>query len=136
MEEQVAFAAFASFCKNTIAEKERAIEKGKAEIMQLEADILKAQSDQTTLAKDLAVLTENIDAWEKDKANLTDYRSNEKGDAQDLIADVKDSIESVQHATQTLQDQLPSSFRRTCRKFPPSSCACPSWRGVDGFSRQ
>ena len=51
----MAFAAFASFCKNTIAEKERAIEKGKAEIMQLEADILKAQSDQTTLAKELAV---------------------------------------------------------------------------------
>ena len=34
---------------------ERAIEKGKGEIMQLEADILKAQSDQTTLAKELAV---------------------------------------------------------------------------------
>ena len=51
----MAFAAFASFCKNTIGEKERAIEKGKAEIMQLEADILKAQSDQTTLAKELAV---------------------------------------------------------------------------------
>jgi hypothetical protein len=109
-EEQVTFAAFASFCKNTIAEKESSISKGKAEIMQLEADILKAQSDQTQLAKELAVLTANIDVWEKDKANLTDYRSNEKSDAQDLIADVKDSIESVQTATQTLQDQLPSSF--------------------------
>merc|ERR1719298_4303 len=78
--------------------------------MQLEADILKAQSDQTELAKELAVLTENIDAWEKDKANLTDYRNSEKSDAQDLIADVKDSIESVQRAVQTLQEQLPSSF--------------------------
>jgi prefoldin subunit 5 len=109
-EEQVAFAAFASFCKNTIAEKESSISKGKAEITQLEADILKAQSDQTTLAKELAVLTENIDAWEKDKANLTDYRNSEKSDAQDLIADVKDSIDSVQRAVQTLQEQLPSSF--------------------------
>jgi len=109
-EEQVAFAAFASFCKNTIAEKERAIEKGKAEIMQLEADILKAQSDQTTLAKELAVLTENIDAWEKDKQNLTDYRDGEKSDANELIADVKDSIESVQRAVQTVKEQLPSSF--------------------------
>merc|ERR1719375_244803 len=109
-EEQVAFAAFASFCKNTIAEKESAISKGKAEIMQLEADILKAQSDQTQLAKELAVLTENIDAWEKDKANLTNHRDSEKSDAQELIADVKDSIESVQRAVQTLQEQLPSSF--------------------------
>jgi hypothetical protein len=109
-EEVVAFAAFASFCKNTIGEKERAIEKGKAEIMQLEADILKAQSDQTTLAKELAVLTENIDAWEKDKQNLTDYRDGEKSDANELIADVKDSIESVQRAVQTVKEQLPSSF--------------------------
>jgi len=109
-EEQVAFAAFASFCKNTIAEKESSISKGKAEIMQLEADILKAQSDQTQLAKELAVLQENIDAWETDKANLTEHRNTEKGDAQDMVADVKDSIESVQRAVQTLQEQLPSSM--------------------------
>ena len=29
------------------------------------------------------VLTENIDAWEKDKQNLTDYRDGEKSDALD-----------------------------------------------------
>merc|ERR1719375_3041185 len=127
-EEQVAFAAFASFCKNTIAEKESAISKGKAEIMQLEADILKAQSDQTQLAKELAVLTENIDTWEKDKANLTDYRDGEKSDAQELIADVKDSIESVQRAVQTVNEQLPSSFLQkdlkkvaSLKKIPASS---------------
>jgi len=127
-EEQVAFAAFASFCKNTIAEKESAISKGKAEIMQLEADILKAQSDQTQLAKELAVLTENIDIWEKDKANLTDYRDGEKSDAQELIADVKDSIDSVQRAVQTINEQLPSSFLQkdlkkvaSLKKIPASS---------------
>merc|ERR1719387_968428 len=118
-EEQVAFAAFASFCKNTIAE-------GKAEITQLEADILKAQSDQTQLAKELAVLTENIDAWETDKANLTDYRSNEKSDAQELIADVKDSIDSVQRAVQTLQEQLPSSFLQKDLKKVASLKKIPS----------
>merc|ERR1719271_1725275 len=103
------FAAFASFCKNTIAEKESSLSKGKAEIMQLEADILKAQSDQTQLAKELAVLTEKIDAWETNKANLTDHRDSEKSDANDLIADVKDSIDSVQRAVQTVSEQMPST---------------------------
>jgi hypothetical protein len=108
-EEQVAFAAFASFCKSTTSEKEAAVAKGKAEITMLQADILKAQSDQTQLAKELAVLQENIDVWEKDKANLTNHRDGEKSDAQDLIADVKDSIDAVQRATQTMKEQLPSS---------------------------
>jgi len=112
-EEQVAFAAFASFCKNTISEKETSISKGKAEIAQLEADILKAQSDQTTLSKEIAVLTENIDAWETDKANLTEHRDSEKSDAAELIADVKDSIDAVQSATQTLKEQLPGSLLQT-----------------------
>jgi hypothetical protein len=101
--------------------------------MQLEADILKAQSDQTQLAKELAVLTENIDIWEKDKANLTDYRDGEKSDAQELIADVKDSIDSVQRAVQTMQEQLPSSFlQRDLKKVAglkhvPSSARKTLW---------
>jgi len=74
------------------------------------------------------VLTENIDIWEKDKQNLTDYRDGEKSDAQELIADVKDSIDSVQRAVQTINEQLPSSFLQkdlkkvaSLKKIPASS---------------
>merc|ERR1719487_503083 len=109
-EEQVAFATFATFCKNTIAEKEKAIEKAKAEIEQLKADILKAQADQTQLADEIAVLTENIDGWEKDKANLTEIREAEKADLEALHKDLVDSIEATARAVETLKSQLPSGF--------------------------
>merc|ERR1719352_2139558 len=109
-EEQVAFAEFASFCKNTIDEKEEAIEKAKAEIEQLKADILKAQADQAKLTDEIAVLTENIDGWEKDKANLTEIREAEKADLEALHKDLVDSIEATARAIMTLKAQLPSGF--------------------------
>merc|ERR1719352_1067483 len=109
-EEQVAFAEFASFCKNTIDEKEEAIEKAKAEIEQLKADILKAQADQAKLTDEIAVLTENIDGWEKDKANLTEIREAQKEDLEALHRDLTDSIEATARAIMTLKAQLPSGF--------------------------
>ena len=42
-----------------------------------------------------------------------------RSDANELIADVKDSIESVQRAVQTVKEQLPSSFL-FLQKVPPS----------------
>merc|ERR1719281_1228356 len=98
------------FCKNTIAEKEEAIEKAKAEIEQLKADILKAQADQTKLTDEIAVLTENIGGWEKDKANLTEIREAEKADHEELHKDLSDSIDATARAIDTLKAQLPSGF--------------------------
>merc|ERR1719473_475806 len=109
-EEQVDFASFATFCKNTIDEKEASIEKAKAEIEQLKADILKAQADQEKLANEIAVLTENIGLWEKDKANLTEIRQEEKEDLEALHKDLVDSIEATARAVSTLKAQLPSGF--------------------------
>jgi len=109
-EEQVAFASFATFCKNTIDEKEKSIAKAKAEIEQLNADILKAQADQAKLTDEIAVLTENIDGWEKDKANLTEIREAQKEDLEELHRDLVDSIEATARAVETLKSQLPSGF--------------------------
>merc|ERR1719181_2740109 len=109
-EEQVEFASFATFCKNTIDEKETSISKAKAEIEQLEADILKAQADQAKLTDEIAVLTENIDSWETDKANLTEIREEQKEDLEELHRDLVDSIEATARAVETLKAQLPSGF--------------------------
>jgi chromosome segregation ATPase len=109
-EEQVTFASFATFCKNTIDEKEKSITEAKAEIEQLNADILKAQADQEKLTDEIAVLTENIDAWEKDKANLTEIREEQKEDLEELHRDLVDSIEATARAVETLKAQLPSGF--------------------------
>merc|ERR1719281_505491 len=98
------------FCKNTIAEKEASIAKAKAEIEQLNADILKAQADQAKLSDEIAVLTENIGSWEKDKANLTEIRAAEKADLEALHKDLVDSVEATARAVETLKSQLPSGF--------------------------
>merc|ERR1719182_87094 len=123
-EEQVAFAAFASFCKGTIDENEASITKAKAEIEQLSADILKAQADQAKLSDEIAVLTENIDGWEKDKANLTEIREAEKEDLEALHRDLTDSIDATARAVETLKAQLPSGFLflqkvATLKHLPP-----------------
>jgi len=125
-EEQVAFASFASFCKNTIDEKEASIKKAKAEIEQLKADILKAQADQEKLANEIAVLTENIGLWEKDKANLTEIRAAEKADLEELHKDLVDSIAATKRAVETLKAQLPSGFLflqkvATLKRLPPKA---------------
>jgi len=109
-EEMVAFSEYAAFCKGTIAEKEASIAKAKAEIEQLNADILKAQADQAKLSDEIAVLTENIGSWEKDKANLTEIREAEKADLEALHKDLVDSIEATARAVETLKAQLPSGF--------------------------
>jgi len=125
-EEQVAFASFASFCKNTIDEKEASIKKAKAEIEQLKADILKAQADQEKLANEIAVLNENIGGWEKDKANLTEIRAAEKADLEELHKDLVDSIAATKRAVETLKAQLPSGFLflqkvATLKRLPPKA---------------
>merc|ERR1719281_797628 len=114
------------FCKNTIAEKEEAIEKAKAEIEQLKADILKAQADQTKLTDEIAVLTENIGGWEKDKANLTEIRQEQKEDLEELHKDLVDSIEATARAVETLKSQLPSCFLflqkvASLKRIPPKA---------------
>merc|ERR550514_533117 len=109
-----------------IDEKEKSIEKAKAEIEQLKADILKAQADQEKLANEIAVLTENIGLWEKDKANLTEIRAAEKADLEELHKDLVDSIAATKRAVETLKAQLPSGFLflqkvSTLKRLPPKA---------------
>merc|ERR1719465_52763 len=104
-DEMVAFSAFSQFCKDTMDEKQAAIKKAKASIEQLSADIMKAQADQTQLADEIAALGTEMDAWEKDQANLTAERETEKADFDALEADYDESIDALRRAIAVLKKE-------------------------------
>merc|ERR550537_1165724 len=104
-DEQVAFSTFSQFCKDAMDEKQAAIKMATAEIEQLSADILKAQADQTQLADEIAALGTEIDAWEKDQANITAERETEKADFDALQADYDESIDALGRAIAVLKKE-------------------------------
>jgi hypothetical protein len=104
-EEQVAFATFSQFCKDTIDQKQEAIAKGAAAIEQLNADIMKAQADQAKLGDEIKVLDSNIAAWESDKADANEERAAEKADYATLHKDYSESIDALGRAIQVLKQQ-------------------------------
>merc|ERR1719261_2067336 len=104
-DEMVAFSTFSQFCKDTMDEKQAAIKKAKASIEQLSADIMKAQADQTQLADEIAALGTEMDAWEKDQANLTAEREAEKADFDALQADYDESIDALRRAIAVLKKE-------------------------------
>merc|ERR1719487_502500 len=87
--------------------------KATAEIEQLSADIMKAQADQTQLADEIAALGTEMDAWEKDQANITAEREAEKADFDALQADYDESIDALRRAIAVLKKEegkTPQSF--------------------------
>jgi chromosome segregation ATPase len=136
-EEQVAFATFSQFCKDTIDQKQEAIANGAAAIEQLNADILKAQADQQKLGDEIKVHDSEIAAWEDDKAKANEERAAEKSDYQTLHKDYSESIDALGRAIQVLKKQskdtpallqkvvelnrVPSSAKRTILAFLATS---------------
>merc|ERR1719456_916093 len=104
-EEQVAFAAFSQFCKDTIDQKQEAIAKGAAAIEQLSADIMKAQADQKKLGDEIKQHDADIAAWESDKAKAQDERAAEKAEYDTLHKDYSESIDALGRAIQVLKKQ-------------------------------
>jgi hypothetical protein len=104
-EEQVAFAAFSQFCKDTIDQKQESIAKGAAAIEQLSADIMKAQADQKKLGDEIKAHDADIAAWESDKAKAQDERAAEKADYDTLHKDYSESIDALGRAIQVLKGQ-------------------------------
>merc|ERR1719301_38162 len=74
---------------------------------------MKAQADQTQLADEIAALGTEMDAWEKDQANLTAEREAEKADFDALQADYDESIDALRRAIAVLKKEegkTPQSF--------------------------
>jgi hypothetical protein len=137
-EEQVAFASFSQFCKDTIDQKQEAIAKGAAAIEQLSADIMKAQADQKKLGDEIKQHDADIAAWESDKAKAQDERAAEKADYSTLHKDYSESIDALGRAIQVLKgqskdtaqsflqkvvqlDRVPASAKRTILAFLATS---------------
>merc|ERR1719262_2201557 len=86
-------------------EEQAAIKKAKATIEQLSADIMKAQADQTQLPDEIAAHGSEIDAWEKDQANITAEREAEKADFDALQKDYDESIDAIRRAIAVLKKE-------------------------------
>merc|ERR1740138_868884 len=72
--EQVQFAAFKTFCDDTVAAKQAAIAEATEQIDVLTADIEKYESDAATAAKEAASLDADISTWEGDTAAAVKVR--------------------------------------------------------------
>jgi len=101
-EEVVAFSTYKQFCTSTSGEKTRAIEDGKAAIVQLKADIEKAAADALTLSSEIEVLTADIDELSSQKAEALAIRAKEKADFSAIHAEYTSAIDAVERALQVL----------------------------------
>merc|ERR1719217_1621818 len=79
-EEEVEFAKFKAFCEDVISDTTKSIEEATAKIEQLNADILKAESDAKMLGDEIGALEAQVATDENDLANATAIREKEKAD--------------------------------------------------------
>lgn len=103
-EEKERFAAFSEFCKVTIVEKTKAIEKGASDIEAAQADIAEADAAADALAEEVAKHSADIDSWSAEKAKAKDLREEQHKIFQKMHAEAVDSIESTISAEHTLEE--------------------------------
>merc|ERR1719387_2657581 len=103
--EEVQFAAFSSFCENTMNEKKALIKKANEMVETLEADIQKHEADADMLAKEISNLDTDITTWEGDKKASTKVRAIEKLDYEGTHRDYTESMEALEEGIQTLEKE-------------------------------
>jgi len=101
-DEQVQFAAFKTFCDNTVSAKQAAIAEATEQIDVLTADIEKYESDAATAAKEVASLDADISTWEGDTAAAVKVRAIENTDYVATHKDYSETISALEMAISTL----------------------------------
>eukprot|EP00408_Alexandrium_pacificum_P022371 CAMPEP_0171197546 /NCGR_PEP_ID=MMETSP0790-20130122/22468_1 /TAXON_ID=2925 /ORGANISM="Alexandrium catenella, Strain OF101" /LENGTH=713 /DNA_ID=CAMNT_0011662793 /DNA_START=80 /DNA_END=2217 /DNA_ORIENTATION=- len=101
--EETEFSEFQEWCEGVRAAKTKSIKEAEAQIMQLQADIQKAEADAETLSGEIADLEATISKAEAEVANATSVRKREKADYLTEHADLSESIDACQRAVSTLQ---------------------------------
>jgi chromosome segregation ATPase len=101
--EEVEFAKFKAFCEDVISDSTKAIADAAAKIEQLNADILKAESDAKTLGDEIKALEVAVATDEKDLADATAIRAKEKEDYDASHADYTESIDAIERAIVALK---------------------------------
>merc|ERR1719379_1690257 len=98
-DEQVSFATFKEFCKNTATEKTQAIATTNSEIDDLNGDIAKAGETVMVMTKEIAQHDADIAAWTTEKEEATYEREQEHKDFVVEHEDYTASIDAVERAT-------------------------------------
>merc|ERR1719217_1485867 len=100
--EQVQFAAFKTFCDDTVAAKQAAIAEATEQIDVLTADIEKYESDAATAAKEVVSLDADISTWEGDTAAAVKVRQIENTDYTATHKDYSETVSALEMAIATL----------------------------------
>jgi len=106
-EEEVEFAAFHQWCDGVRAAKTKSIKEAEAQILQLQADIQKAEADAEALAGEVADLDASVAKAEADAASATSVRKKEHEDYTAQRTDLSESITACQRASATLKARSP-----------------------------
>merc|ERR1719375_2002916 len=101
-DEQVEFAKFHQWCDSTRASLETSIEEAAAKIVQLKADIAKAESDAEVLAGEITDLEAGIAQMQAELKNATAVREKEHADYTATHTDFSESISAIERAVQVL----------------------------------
>jgi len=100
--EQVQFAAFKTFCDNTVSAKQAAIAEATEQIDVLTADIEKYEATAAAAAKEVASLDADISTWEGDTAAAVKVREIEFTDYTATHKDYSETIAALEMAISTL----------------------------------
>merc|ERR1719326_332514 len=101
--EQVQFAAYSKWCKQTSVGKFRAINEAAEAIQNLKADIEKYTSDAAFLKRSIARLDEDISDLDNDMKVATAARAKEHAEFLAEEKDIQESVEQMGTATETVQ---------------------------------
>merc|ERR1719252_83807 len=105
-DEQLQFAAYKQFCKDTGVEKTKAIAEANEMIDVLKADIEKYAADAATLTKEISDLEKDMATYEADIAGATKQREKEHADYQKQHDDQGESIQALQEGIEVEKAQM------------------------------
>merc|ERR1719181_115823 len=128
--EQVQFAAFKTFCDNTVSAKQAAIAEATEMIDVLTADIEKYEAAAADAAKQVAALDADISTWEGDTAaavkvreiEFTDYTATHK-DYSETIAALEMAIATLMKTSGDVKQAASASLAQVSESklFPPEA---------------
>merc|ERR1740117_2237096 len=104
-EENVQFAGFSEFCKNTQVSKAKDVEDGEAQMELLSADIEKANSEVKRLGKEVGGHENDITGWGVDTEAARQVRDTERGTYLTTHQDYTESISAIGGAMGMLKMQ-------------------------------
>mmetsp|Transcript_5990 Transcript_5990/g.14283 ORF Transcript_5990/g.14283 Transcript_5990/m.14283 type:complete len:676 (-) Transcript_5990:16-2043(-) len=102
-EEQVKFAKFSEFCKNTAASKEASIAKSKEDIEDLQAEIGQLTAQIGELGREITQLAQDATKWNSEVEQAESDRAKEHQEYLDQLKDYSESLDALDRAVAELK---------------------------------